>query len=80
MRGLSLVNATVDLPDGTRVEEATVTSRRGTLLVKQGRGRDAQVVYLDETVTAVAHVSKRLWELTTAVGQVLVKDNGCNCG
>lgn len=79
MRGLSLVNATVDLPDGTQLEKASVTVRRGALVVKVGRGREVPVAYSSTTVTAVAHPARRLWELATGEGIVLVKDNGCGC-
>jgi len=80
MRGLSLAVATVDLPDGTRHEKVTVSARRGTLVIKTGRGRTATTVLESTTVSAVAHVSRKLWELTTGEGTILVKDEGCNCG
>jgi len=79
MRGLSLHHATVDAPDGSKWTECTVSSRRGTLVIKQGRGRAAETLATSTTVTAVAHVSRKLWGVTTAEGTYLVLDTGCGC-
>lgn len=79
MRGISTHRATVSAPDGTTFQEVSVTAKRGTFLVRQGRGRMAPVVVQLDGVTAVRHVSRNLWELDTPDGLYLVKDLGCGC-
>jgi hypothetical protein len=79
-RSLTITNGEVIGPDGAIYRDVVVNSRRSTLLLRAGRGRSAETVLLDESVTGIRYVSHQRWEVDTSQGTFLVVDKGCGCG
>lgn len=79
-RSLTILNGEVTGPEGRIYRNVVVNSRRNTLLLREGRGRAAETVLLDETVTSIRYVSHQRWEVDTSQGTFLVVDSGCGCG
>lgn len=78
-RALSIVDADVTDPEGVVHEHLVVTTKRQTFLARQGRGRTAQTVVLEENVAGVRYISQQRWAVDTAHGTYLIFDRGCGC-